>query len=155
MIQHPYMHSEDTISKPIRVYADGVFDLLHLGHANMLFQAKTLFPIVHLMVGVCKDADVTDGKRSPIMSYRERVELIRHIQWVDEIIDDAPWIIDAEFLEKHDIDYVAHDDLPCPSSVGANDDVYEFAKAAGKFKATKRTPGICTTDIIARIADRI
>jgi choline-phosphate cytidylyltransferase len=141
--------------KCVRIYADGVFDLLHIGHANMLFQAKTLFREVHLMVGVCKDADVTDGKRAPIIEHRQRVELLQHLRWVDEIIDDAPWVIDAEFIKKHDIDYVAHDSLPCPSSVGANDDVYAHVKATGKFLATERTPGICTTDIIARIRDRL
>jgi glycerol-3-phosphate cytidylyltransferase-like family protein len=31
---------------------------------------------------------------------------------VDEVIEDAPWVINAEFLVKHRIDYVAHDALP-------------------------------------------
>lgn len=33
-------------------------------------------------------------------------------RWVDEVIPDAPWVLDQEFLEKHKIDYVAHDSLP-------------------------------------------
>jgi glycerol-3-phosphate cytidylyltransferase-like family protein len=35
-----------------------------------------------------------------------------HGRWVDEVIEDAPWVINAEFLIKHCIDYVAHDALP-------------------------------------------
>jgi hypothetical protein len=33
-------------------------------------------------------------------------------RWVDEVIPDAPWVINQEFIDKHDIDYVAHDALP-------------------------------------------
>nr|CAD1825976.1 unnamed protein product [Ananas comosus var. bracteatus] len=31
--------------------------------------------------------------------------------WVDEVIPDAPWVLTKEFLDKHQIDYVAHDAL--------------------------------------------
>ena len=33
-------------------------------------------------------------------------------RWVDEVIPDAPWVLTQEFLDKHKIDYVAHDSLP-------------------------------------------
>jgi choline-phosphate cytidylyltransferase len=43
---------------------------------------------------------------------------------VDEVLKDAPWVITGEFLDKHNIDFVAHDDLPYADNSGQADDVY-------------------------------
>lgn len=43
---------------------------------------------------------------------------------MDEVLKDAPWVITAEFLDEHNIDFVAHDDLPYADSSGQADDVY-------------------------------
>lgn len=36
-----------------------------------------------------------------------------HVKWVDQVVADAPWVITPEFMEKYNIDFVAHDALPC------------------------------------------
>ena len=46
------------------------------------------------------------------MTEEERIESVRHCKHVDEIIPHAPWITTLDFLEEHNIDYVAHDDIP-------------------------------------------
>lgn len=83
------------------------------------------------------------------MNEKERVDIIKHCKWVDEVICPCPWIITLDFLEEHNIDFVAHDDAPYGSA--GQDDIYKDIKKAGKFAATQRTEGISTSDIILRI----
>ncbi|XP_042479208.1 choline-phosphate cytidylyltransferase 1-like [Macadamia integrifolia] len=142
---------EAEANKPVRVYADGIYDLFHFGHARSLEQAKKLFPNTYLLVGCCNDETTHKYKGKTVMTESERYESLRHCRWVDEVIPDAPWVMTQEFLDKHKIDYVAHDSLPYADASGAGKDVYEFVKSIGKFKETKRTKGISTSDIIMRI----
>ncbi|KAF5474572.1 hypothetical protein F2P56_006460 [Juglans regia] len=137
--------------RPVRVYADGIYDLFHFGHARALEQAKKLFPNTYLLVGCCNDELTHKYKGKTVMNEKERYESLRHCRWVDEVIPNAPWVLTMEFLDKHQIDYVAHDSLPYADASGAGKDVYEFVKSIGKFKETKRTDGISTSDIIMRI----
>lgn len=94
------------------------------------------------------------------MNEFERVEILKHCRWVDEVICPCPWVITIDFLRKHNIHYVAHDEIPY-SSAGSGD-IYDEVKRLvriieysfiiqGMFKATQRTDGISTSDIILRI----
>ena len=138
--------------RPVRVYADGVFDVFHAGHARALRQAKLLFPHTYLIVGVSPDHEVHSYKGQTVNTEWERYEAVRHCRYVDEVMKGCPWSITMEFLEEMKIDFVAHDDLPysCGSG-GTSGDIYKFVKEAGRFAATQRTEGISTSDLISRV----
>ena len=134
--------------RAVRIYADGVFDLFHIGHMRALQQAKMAFDRVHLIVGVTGNKETHKRKGLTVLSAVERAESVRHCKWVDEVIEDCPWIVTADFLLKHHIDYVAHDDLPYGADEG--DDIYGPIKEKGMFLVTQRTEGLSTTGIITK-----
>ena len=102
-------------------------------HALQLRQAKLSFPSVQLIVGVCSDQLCADHKSAPAMTHAERCEAVRHCRWADEVVPDAPWVVDQAFMDKYQIDYLAHDELVYPSK--DMEDVYAFAKKKGELLA--------------------
>ncbi|EXX59758.1 choline-phosphate cytidylyltransferase [Rhizophagus irregularis DAOM 197198w] len=146
---YPFKINPPPTDRPVRIYCDGIYDLFHFGHAKSLEQAKTVIPNVYLLVGVCDDETTHKKKGKTVLNEKERAESIRHCKWADEVIEHAPWIVTQEFLDQHEIDYVAHDAIPYSS--GDISDVYKFVKKQGRFLPIQRTEGISTSDLITRI----
>ncbi|KAM5560801.1 ethanolamine-phosphate cytidylyltransferase [Rosa sericea] len=138
-------------NRPVRVYMDGCFDMMHYGHCNALRQARALGD--QLVVGVVSDAEIIVNKGPPVTPLNERMIMVKAVKWVDEVIPDAPYAITEEFMKKlfdeYDIDYIIHGDDPCVLPDGT--DAYALAKKAGRYKQIKRTEGVSSTDIVGRM----
>ncbi|GGC99837.1 cytidyltransferase [Tersicoccus solisilvae] len=65
-------------------YAAGAFDLFHVGHLNILRQARSRCD--HLIAGVVSDEmlELTKGRR-PVVPLAERLEIVEHIRYVDQV----------------------------------------------------------------------
>lgn len=66
-------------------YTTGVFDLFHLGHLNMLKNAKAMCD--KLVVGVTTDEMVVSYKhKKTVIPFEERIEIVRSIKYVDAVV---------------------------------------------------------------------
>jgi len=69
-------------------YAAGAFDLFHIGHLNLLRRAKDQCD--HLIAGVVSDEMLLASKgRAPIIPLAERLEIVRHIRFVDDAVAEV------------------------------------------------------------------
>ena len=71
-----------------------------------------MFKHVELVVGVAGDEDTIKYKGKIVNTQEERVAIIEHCKWTDEVICPCPWMLTVDFLKKNNLHYVAHDDLP-------------------------------------------
>lgn len=65
-------------------YTSGVFDLFHVGHLNLLRNARALCD--RLVVGVTTDDLVSYKFKKSVIPFTERMEIVRSIQFVDAVI---------------------------------------------------------------------
>ena len=128
-----------------RVYVDMVADLFHYGHVECLKQAHAFGD--HLLVGISSDEAARANKRSPILSMEERAASVAGCRYVDEVVPDAPWIMDAAWIEKHKIDLVVHGDDYSQEEI---EHIYNVPISMGIFRTVAYTPAISTTEIIRR-----
>jgi glycerol-3-phosphate cytidylyltransferase len=71
-------------------YVPGVYDMFHVGHLNILRNARLACD--HLIAGVVSDerATIVKGKE-PVVPAAERLEIVRSIRYVDEaVLEDVP-----------------------------------------------------------------
>jgi choline-phosphate cytidylyltransferase len=62
------------------------------------------------MVGVFSDGVLHQNNFIPTWPEVERLELVRHCRWVDEVVKDVPWELTIKFLEERKVDFVAIDE---------------------------------------------
>lgn len=78
----------------------GFFDILHEGHINILSQAKDMCD--YLIVGVGTDDFMIRRKNhESILSYEQRVSVVRAIQYVDEVVPEEDLDKVAAYKKYH------------------------------------------------------
>ena len=69
-------------------YSAGAFDLFHIGHLNLLRHAKDHCD--YLIAGVVSDEMLRENKKiEPVIPLAERLEIVSHIDVVDEAIAEV------------------------------------------------------------------
>ena len=127
-----------------RIYCNGVFDLCHIGHIKQFEQASKYGQVV---VGVHSDADVVTYKRYPIQTTIERVETVKLMKWVDEVIANAPLVTTLQFMQANNLDFI----FISPEYDSPLDLYYAEARAIDKVIVGTRYPAMSTSEIISRI----
>lgn len=65
-------------------YTSGVYDLFHIGHLNLLRNARAMCD--KLVVGVTTDELVSYKLKKSVIPFQERMEIVRSVRYVDAVI---------------------------------------------------------------------
>lgn len=95
-----------------RGYTAGVYDMFHIGHLNVIKNAKALCD--YLIVAVSTDAVVETSKhKKTIIPFEERVKIVEAIRYVDQVVPQNSYEIDAKitaaFENQIDVMFVGDD----------------------------------------------
>ena len=82
--------------------------MVHFGHANQLRQAKSFGD--HLIVGIHSDEEIELHKGPPVFTAEERYKMVRAIKWVDQVVENVPYVTSLETLDKYQCDFCVHGD---------------------------------------------
>ncbi|PWL25279.1 MAG: glycerol-3-phosphate cytidylyltransferase [Altererythrobacter sp. XM-24bin4] len=89
-------------------YTTGVFDLFHIGHVNMIRNAKGMCD--RLIVGVTVDELVSYKNKKAVIPFEERIEIVRACRYVDLAVpQESMDKLDALRRYKFDIMFVGDD----------------------------------------------
>ena len=89
-------------------YTTGVFDLFHVGHVNLLRNAKSLCD--RLIVGVSLDELVLYKNKKPVIPFTERAEIVGSCKYVDMVVPQENMDkVEAYRRYKFDVMFVGND----------------------------------------------
>jgi D-beta-D-heptose 7-phosphate kinase/D-beta-D-heptose 1-phosphate adenosyltransferase len=132
------------------VFTNGVFDLLHPGHIDLLVAARSRGDA--LIVGVNTDASVKrlKGPSRPVRNEAERAFVLAALEMVDCVVmfdEDTP--LELVLALKPDV-IVKGGDYTVDTIVGAR----EVQEWGGEAVVIPLTPGQSTTSIIEKLSGR-
>ncbi|OCA84651.1 glycerol-3-phosphate cytidylyltransferase [Pradoshia sp. D12] len=120
-----------------KIITYGTFDLLHVGHINILRRAKEMGD--YLVVGLSTDEFNKAKNKKAYHSYENRKLILESIEFVDEVIPEENWEQKIKDIKEHDIDvFVMGDDW---------EGHFDFLKEHCQVVYLPRTIGISTSQI--------
>ena len=131
----------------------GVFDLLHIGHLNLLEKCKSMCD--YLIVAVCNDEYVLNVKnKTPIFTQEDRVRILKSLKCVDDaVLMSVEEVADKlKFYNKIKFDVLfSGDDWKDSERYKKTEE--QFKKYNISIEWLPYTKGISTTDIKGKIYD--
>jgi glycerol-3-phosphate cytidylyltransferase len=136
-------------------YTTGVFDLFHIGHVNLLRNAKSVCD--KLIVGVTTDELLLEYKKKrTIIPFSERIEIVRSLKCVDAVIsqEDMDKLAAWEKL-KFDVMIVGDDWFNTPKWEHIESQFKEHGVRIIYFPYTKGTSSTLINRILIEERDRL
>ncbi len=129
-------------------YTTGVYDMFHIGHLNILKNAKSQCD--HLIVGVSTDELVQKEKnKCPIIPYEERCEIVKAIKYVDQVVGQFNKNKLENWEKYHfDVMFVGSD---WKGTEAWNNYEKQFEPLGVKIVYLPHTDGISSTDLRERL----
>jgi len=122
-----------------RVITFGTFDVLHVGHVNILERARALGDF--LAVGVSSDAlNIKKKGRAPVYREEDRIKIIRSLRFVDDVFVEESLELKKDYILEHNADILVMGD----DWEGRFDGMKEYCEVI----YLPRTPSISTTEVI-------
>lgn len=125
-----------------RILTYGTFDLIHVGHINLLRRAKELGD--YLIVGISTDEFNTKKQKQAFHNFEDRKSILESIRYVDLVIPEHSWEQKVHDIEKYHIDlFVMGDDW---------DGEFDYLNQYCEVKYLSRTEGISSSSIKENIS---
>lgn len=122
----------------------GTFDLLHVGHINLLRRAKALGD--KLIVAISTDEFNALKHKQAYYSFEQRKTILEAIRYVDLVIPEESWDQKVKDVEKYNVDtfVIGHD----------WEGQFDFLKEQCEVIYLPRTEGISTTKVKTDLSER-
>jgi len=132
-----------------KVYVGMVADILHHGHINILVIAHSKGDVT---VGLLTDEAVSSYKRTPVVPYKNRKEVISSIRYVKDVIPQNTLdYTENLLLLKPDIVVHGSDWRIGPQQKTRKKVIDTLSEWGGVLVEPEYTRGISTSDIIEKI----
>lgn len=125
-----------------RVITFGTFDLFHLGHLNIIKQARQLGD--ELIVGVSSDQlNFAKKQRYPVCSQSQRMTIVQEIKGVTGVFLEESLELKVEYIKHYQADILVMGD----DWAGR----FDHFKTQCQVVYLPRTPSVSTTELIEAI----